>query len=138
MVEEPPGGVKATTADRSRGGGTCAVAVFAPESGCGDEVVARGVTNVMSADTKVVAAEWQPSLACFCPSCKLHVNILRVPVQAGSVRDVSLTVGAAHEGELVSLACPNCKTMITVSAVKPGGPVRLAQLLGEGSVEPNA
>jgi phage FluMu protein Com len=82
-----------------------------------------------------VVAEWQPSLACFCPSCKLHINILRMPVEAGSVRDVTLTVGGAHEGELLMVSCPNCKTVLSICAVKPGASVRLLQIVGEGKAE---
>ena len=82
-----------------------------------------------------VLAEWQPSLACFCPSCKLHVNILRVPVDAGSVRDAALKIGDAYEGELLAFVCPNCGASILVSGLKPGATIRLAQIVGEGRAE---
>ena len=92
----------------------------------------------MSADNAKTVAEWQPSLVCFCPSCRLHINILRVPLRAGSVRDVTLTVGGAFEGELVELVCPNCATTLSIAGVKAGGTVRLSQLVGEGGVEEHA
>jgi hypothetical protein len=87
----------------------------------------------MSQDTVQAAAEWQPSLVCFCPSCRLHINILRVPIQAGTVREAVLTVGAAYEGEILVLRCPNCGTAISVASIKAGGAVNLRQLLSEGS-----
>jgi phage FluMu protein Com len=82
-----------------------------------------------------VAAEWQPGLTCFCPSCKLHINILRVPVQAGTVKDVGLTVGLAFDGDLLELKCPNCGVLLAVTGVKAGRSVGLSQLVGEGGVE---
>ena len=82
-----------------------------------------------------VTAEWQPGLSGFCPACKLHLNLFRVAVEPGSVRDEELTVGAASDKELMTLKCPNCAATITVVGVKAGKGFRLAQAMGEGRAE---
>lgn len=89
----------------------------------------------MSAEPVRVPAEWQPSLTCFCPACKLHINLLRVSVEPGSIRETELTVGGAAEGELVTVRCPNCQATVVVTGVRPGRSFRLSQLVGEGRVE---